>query len=81
MIILGTSYVSPSTGMQPLRTSNEQSTTRLEHGLAIAQAWCRTRERQERALEILQFKLDVLWTMLDSIERAYPDDLPEEQRP
>ena len=25
---------------------------------------------QHRALDILQFKLDILWTMLDAIERA-----------
>jgi pyrroloquinoline-quinone synthase len=31
-----------------------------------------TRAQQERALEILQFKLDVLWSMLDAIEKAYP---------
>jgi len=30
------------------------------------------RDQQERALEILQFKLDILWTMLDSIEKAFP---------
>jgi pyrroloquinoline-quinone synthase len=28
----------------------------------------RTREQQERALDILQFKLDVLWSMLDSMQ-------------
>jgi pyrroloquinoline-quinone synthase len=53
----------------------------VEHGLAIARQWCDTRARQERALEILQFKLDILWSMLDAIERAYPDDLAAEQRP
>lgn len=53
----------------------------VEHGLSIAKQWCDTRARQERALEILQFKLDILWSMLDAIERAYPDDLPEEKRP
>ena len=31
-----------------------------------------TRARQERALDILQFKLDILWAMLDAIEKAYP---------
>ena len=29
--------------------------------------------QQERALEILQFKLDVLWSMSDAIALAYPD--------
>ena len=53
----------------------------VEHGLEIARGWCDSRERQERALQILQFKLDILWAMLDAIERAYPDDLPEPMRP
>lgn len=53
----------------------------VEHGLSIARQWCDTRTRQVRALEILQFKLDILWSMLDAIERAYPDDLAEEKKP
>ncbi|WP_137894661.1 pyrroloquinoline-quinone synthase PqqC [Ramlibacter sp. 2FC] len=53
----------------------------VQHGLQIARDWCCTRERQQRALDIVQFKLDVLWSMLDAIERAYPDDLAPEQRP
>lgn len=57
------------------------ATRDVEHGLQIAQQWCSTRERQQRALHILQFKLDILWTMLDSIERAYPDDLALEDQP
>ena len=43
----------------------------VEHGLALTLDHFRTREQQERALEILQFKLDVLWTMLDTIQVAY----------
>ena len=43
----------------------------VEHGLALTLDHFRTREQQERALEILQFKLDVLWTMLDTIRLAY----------
>ena len=53
----------------------------VEHGLEIAKRWCSTRARQERALAILGFKLDVLWSMLDTIEHAYPDDLAMELRP
>ena len=30
-----------------------------------------TRAQQERALEILQFKLDVLWSMVDAMQTAY----------
>lgn len=31
---------------------------------------CRTREQQDRAIAALSFKCDVLWSMLDAIERA-----------
>ncbi|WP_428422945.1 pyrroloquinoline-quinone synthase PqqC [Methylibium sp.] len=53
----------------------------VEHGLEVAIAFGDTRAKQERAIEILQFKLDVLWSMLDAVERAYPDDLTEDRRP
>ena len=53
----------------------------VEHGLEVARRWCVTRERQERAVAILDFKLDILWAMLDAIALAYPDDLAEELRP
>ena len=70
-----------SEGLAYFRSRIPLATRDVEHGLQIAQDWCRTRERQQRALEILQFKLDVLWTMLDAIELAYPDNLPEAKRP
>ena len=44
----------------------------VEHGLQVTLAHFVTRAQQERALEILQFKLDILWAMMDAIERAYP---------
>ncbi len=53
----------------------------VEHGLEVAMAYGSTRAKQQRAIEILQFKIDVLWSLLDAVERAYPDDLPEEKRP
>ena len=53
----------------------------VEHGLEVARRWCVTRERQERAIAILDFKLDILWAMLDAITLAYPDDLAKELRP
>ena len=43
----------------------------VEHGLEVTLEHFRSRAEQERALEILQFKLDVLWTMLDSMQFAY----------
>ena len=53
----------------------------VEHGLEVALAFGATRAKQQRAIEILGFKLDVLWSLLDAVERAYPDDLSEERRP
>ena len=48
----------------------------VEHGLAITLTTCVTRATQERALEILKFKLDVLWTMLDAMWLAYVEGRP-----
>ena len=47
---------------QAPRDSGEALTLTLEH--------CRTREMQEKALDALQFKCDLLWSMLDSIHLA-----------
>ena len=48
----------------------------VEHGLRITLAHYTTFAAQQRMLEILQFKLDVLWSMLDAMSMAY-----ELQRP
>ncbi len=43
----------------------------VQHGLDVTLEYYQTREQQERALEILQFKLDILWAMLDAMQIAY----------
>jgi pyrroloquinoline-quinone synthase len=43
----------------------------VEHGLRVTLDHFRTREQQQRALDILQFKLDILWSMLDAMQIAY----------
>lgn len=48
----------------------------VEHGLAITLDWYKTREQQERMITILQFKLDVLWSMADAIYLAYVHKMP-----
>ena len=68
-------------GLAYFRSRIPLATRDVEHGLQVAHRWCSTRARQERALDILNFKLDVLWSMLDAVEHAYPDDLPMESRP
>src|SRR5213075_933327 len=44
----------------------------VEHGLRVTLDYFRTPAEQERAVQILKFKLDILWSMLDAIEKAYP---------
>jgi pyrroloquinoline-quinone synthase len=58
-------------GYQYFRKRLSEARRDVEHGLEVTLDHFRTREAQERALEILQFKLDVLWTMLDTMQIAY----------
>jgi pyrroloquinoline-quinone synthase len=43
----------------------------VEFGLAVTLEWFTTRAAQQRALEILQFKLDILWQMNDAMQLRY----------
>lgn len=43
----------------------------VEFGLAVTLERFTTRAAQERALQILQFKLDILWQMNDAMANAY----------
>jgi pyrroloquinoline-quinone synthase len=59
-------------GLQYFRGRISLAERDVEHGLQVTLDHFTTRAQQERALEILQFKLDILWSMLDAIEKAYP---------
>ncbi|WP_198246698.1 pyrroloquinoline-quinone synthase PqqC [methane-oxidizing endosymbiont of Gigantopelta aegis] len=48
----------------------------VEHGLELTLDWYKTREQQERMLDILKFKLDVLWSMADAMYLAYIVEMP-----
>jgi pyrroloquinoline-quinone synthase len=58
-------------GYQYFRKRLSEARRDVEHGLQVTLEYFKTRDDQERALEILQFKLDVLWTMLDTMQLAY----------
>lgn len=46
----------------------------VAHGLRVTlEHFGASAAGQQRACDILQFKLDILWSMLDAIERAYPE--------
>ena len=62
-------------GLAYFRQRVSQARRDVEHGLAITLAHFDTRAAQERALSILDFKLDVLWQMNDAMAARY--GLPE----
>jgi pyrroloquinoline-quinone synthase len=64
-------WIAPD-GLQYFRSRISLAERDVEHGLEVTLGHFTTRAQQERALEILQFKLDILWAMLDAIEKAYP---------
>jgi pyrroloquinoline-quinone synthase len=61
-------------GLQYFRSRISLAQRDVEHGLQITLDYFRTREQQERALEILQFKLDILWSMLDAMQITYMNE-------
>lgn len=63
-------------GLQYFRNRLTEAHRDVDHGLALVLERFDSRALQERALEILQFKLDVLWTMLDAMHMAYVLDMP-----
>lgn len=58
-------------GLQYFRNRITQARRDVDHGLAITLDHFVTREQQQRALKILTFKLDVLWTMNDAMATRY----------
>jgi pyrroloquinoline-quinone synthase len=60
-----------SEGLSYFRNRVSQARRDVEQGLAITLDYFDTQPRQERALEILQFKLDILWAMNDAMALKY----------
>lgn len=63
-------------GYQYFRNRLTEARRDVEHGLEITLDHYTTYESQQRMLHILQFKLDVLWTMLDAMTMAYELERP-----
>jgi len=60
-----------SEGLQYFRNRVTQARRDVEHGLLITLDHFNTHALQERALDILSFKLDVLWQMNDAMATKY----------
>jgi pyrroloquinoline-quinone synthase len=59
-------------GLQYFRNRLYQAPRDSEHALEVVLEHCRTPEDEQRAYDALAFKNDVLWSMMDAIDRAYP---------
>ena len=57
-------------GLTYFRNRLEQAPRDSEHALQVVTERCRTVEQRERAVAALAFKNDVLWSVLDAIDRA-----------
>lgn len=58
-------------GLSYFRNRVSQARRDVEQGLAITLDHFSTRPLQQRALEVLQFKLDILWAMNDAMATRY----------
>ncbi|HQA11991.1 MAG TPA: pyrroloquinoline quinone biosynthesis protein C, partial [Zoogloea sp.] len=58
-------------GLQYFRNRVTQARRDVEQGLAITLAYFDTRPMQLKALDILKFKLDILWSMNDAMMLRY----------
>lgn len=63
-------------GLQYFRNRLSEARRDVDYGLDFTLEQFRTRPQQERALHVLQFKLDVLWSLLDALYLAYVLDMP-----
>ncbi len=60
-------------GLAYFRARLEQAPRDCEHALEVVTTHCLSAESQARAVDALSFKCDVLWSMLDAIDRACAD--------
>jgi pyrroloquinoline-quinone synthase len=65
-------WIDPA-GLSYFRARLTQAPRDSEHALEIVTRYCRTPDQQAAAVAALSFKCDVLWSMLDAIDRAHPD--------
>jgi pyrroloquinoline-quinone synthase len=60
-------------GLAYFRARLDQAPRDAEYALEVVTEYCRSTEEQARAVAALSFKCDVLWSILDAIDRAYAE--------
>jgi pyrroloquinoline-quinone synthase len=69
-------WIDPA-GLAYFRARLTQAPRDSEHALEVVMEHCRTPDGQARAVAALSFKNDVLWSMMDAIDRAYPGSIEQ----
>ena len=64
-------WVEPE-GLRYFQVRVEQGTRDGQEAMALVHRWATSRQAQERVLDALSFKCDVLWSLLDAVDR--PDE-------
>ncbi len=60
-------------GLSYFRARLEQAPRDSQHALHVVIEHCRSADEQGLAVDALSFKCDVLWSIMDAIDRAYAD--------
>jgi len=60
-----------ASGYRYFQSRLSQAQRDVSHGLQLVLEHCTSAASQQRMLNILQFKLDILWSMLDAMSLAY----------
>lgn len=60
-------------GLEYFRARLHQAPRDADHGLELVLRECENRRDQDRCIAALQFKCEVLWSLLDALSLAYPD--------
>jgi pyrroloquinoline-quinone synthase len=60
-------------GLAYFRARLQQAPRDSEHALEVVTRYCRTPEERAGAVAALSFKCDVLWSVLDGIDLAFPE--------
>ncbi|MCT9078914.1 pyrroloquinoline-quinone synthase PqqC [Streptomyces fulvoviolaceus] len=61
-------------GLAYFRARVQQGRKDSGEAMTLVLQWARSRAEQERAVAALEFKCDVLWSLLDAVEHAQPED-------
>lgn len=60
-------------GLTYFRNRLEQAPQDCEHALEVVTKYCLTDKERDAAVAALSFKCDVLWSLMDAIDQAYPE--------